>query len=427
MKNEKNYSQQTHLIYGKHQTNKWDYTHHVVAPITSSATFRLESVDRGAMGFTTFGTEEQEKNPIFIYERLGEPNKDMLEESLADVEKGEICVTFATGMAALSAALGILTKTGDEIITHRTLYGCTFSLFKNWYPRYNINVKFLNLKNLDEIKNSITDKTRVIYFETPSNPNLKLIDIKSIRNIVDEVNKTREKEKQIQIVVDNTFASPFCQRPIEHGADFVVHSLTKHISGFGTDMGGAVITRKEYLIMLLLYRKDFGGPLNSKSAWAIGTYGLPTLPLRLKQEIQSTYKIADFLGKHPKVEFVNYPGLPSFEDYELAKIQMVDFDGNFAPGSLLYFVLKGNNFDDQRAKGRELMNYIAQNSYTMTLAVSLGHTRTLIEHPASMTHSSVPPDELLHHDIHPGGVRMAIGLEKVDDILNDLEDALKQI
>ncbi|HOJ37604.1 MAG TPA: aminotransferase class I/II-fold pyridoxal phosphate-dependent enzyme [Ignavibacteriales bacterium] len=427
MENEKKYSVQTHLIYGKHQTSKWDYSHHVVAPVSSSTTFRLESVDRGAMGFSTFGTEIQEKNPIYIYDRLGEPNKDMLEENLADVENGEICVTFASGMGAISAALGILTKTGDEIIAHKTLYGCTLSLLKNWYPRYNIGVKFLDLKNIENLIKNITEKTKVIYFETPCNPNMKLIDIEAIKKVVDDINSKRSSDNKIYIVIDNTFASPFCQRPLNFGADFVVHSLTKHIAGFGTDMGGAVITRKEFLTHLLLYRKDFGGVLNPKSAWAILTYGLPSLPLRMKQEIETAKKVVEYLSNHPKVEFVNYPGLESFDDYELAKKQMVDFDGNFAPGSLLYFVLKGKDYDEQRKKGRELMNYIAQNAYTMTLAVSLGHTRTLIEHPASMTHSCVPPEELLEHDLHPGGVRIAIGLEKADDILQDLEDCLKQI
>jgi len=427
MENEKKYSVQTHLIYGEHQTSKWDYSHHVVAPVSSSTTFRLESVDRGAMGFSTFGTEIQEKNPIYIYDRLGEPNKDMLEENLADVENGEICVTFASGMGAISAALGILTKTGDEIIAHKTLYGCTLSLLKNWYPRYNIGVKFLDLKNIENLIKNITEKTKVIYFETPCNPNMKLIDIEAIKKVVDDINSKRSSDNKIYIVIDNTFASPFCQRPLNFGADFVVHSLTKHIAGFGTDMGGAVITRKEFLTHLLLYRKDFGGVLNPKSAWAILTYGLPSLPLRMKQEIETAKKVVEYLSNHPKVEFVNYPGLESFDDYELAKKQMVDFDGNFAPGSLLYFVLKGKDYDEQRKKGRELMNYIAQNAYTMTLAVSLGHTRTLIEHPASMTHSCVPPEELLEHDLHPGGVRIAIGLEKADDILQDLEDCLKQI
>ncbi|MDZ7765673.1 MAG: aminotransferase class I/II-fold pyridoxal phosphate-dependent enzyme [Melioribacteraceae bacterium] len=176
-----------------------------------------------------------------MYDRLGEPNKDMLEENLAYVEKGEMAVTFASGMGAISAVLGVLAKSGDEIITHSTLYGCTISLFNNWYPRYNIGVKPINLTDPNNFSKTVTEKTKVVYLETPANPNLDILDIVEIKKLVDEVNENRPEENQIKIVVDNTFATPFCQRPIELGADFVVHSLTKGIGGFGTDMGGVVV------------------------------------------------------------------------------------------------------------------------------------------------------------------------------------------
>ncbi|MHB8906542.1 MAG: PLP-dependent transferase, partial [Melioribacteraceae bacterium] len=162
-------------------------------------------------------------------------------------------------------------------------------------------------------------------------------------------------------------------------------------------------------------------------AWAILTYGLPTLALRQRHQIKSAMRIAEFLNAHPKVDFVNYPGLPSFKGYEIAKKQMIDFNGNFAPGSLLYFVLKGNTPAETKEVGSRFMDYVADNAYTMTLAVSLGHTRTLIEHPASMTHSVVPPDKLRERGIDAGGVRLAIGLENTDDILLDLDESLKAI
>jgi cystathionine beta-lyase/cystathionine gamma-synthase len=264
------YSVDTHLIYGKHVTDKWDYSHHVTAPISSSTTFRLDSTERGAHGFEQFAHTEQfgDEAPIFIYDRLGEPNKDMLEENLAYVEKGEMAVTFASGMGAISAVLGVLAKSGDEIITHSTLYGCTISLFNNWYPRYNIGVKPIDLTDPNNFSKVVTEKTKVVYLETPANPNLDILDIVEIKKLVNEVNETRPEENHIKIVVDNTFATPFCQRPIELGADFVVHSLTKGIGGFGTDMGGVVIGPKKYRDMILLYRKDFGAVLNTKSAWA---------------------------------------------------------------------------------------------------------------------------------------------------------------
>ncbi|KUG26036.1 o-acetylhomoserine sulfhydrylase / o-succinylhomoserine sulfhydrylase [hydrocarbon metagenome] len=423
------YSMETHVIYGKHVSDKWDYSHHVTAPISSSTTFRLDSVERGAQGFQQFAQTEKfgDEAPIFIYDRLGEPNKDMLEENLAYVEKGEMAVTFASGMGAISAVLGVLTESGDEIITHSTLYGCTISLFNNWYPRYNIPVHPIDLTDPNNFFKVVNDKTRVVYLESPANPNLDILDITEIKKIVEDVNKTRDESDHIKIVVDNTFATPFCQRPIELGADFVVHSLTKGIGGFGTDMGGAVVGPKKYRDMILLYRKDFGAVLNTKSAWAILTYGLPTLPLRLKQQIKSAMRIAEFLEAHPKIYFVNYPGLPSYKYYELAKKQMIDFNGNFAPGSLIYFTIKGDTAAERKSIGAKFMDYVADHAYTMTLAVSLGHTRTLIEHPASMTHSVVPPDQLEERGIDAGGVRIAVGLENTDDILMDLDEALKQL
>ncbi len=424
-----NYSTETNLLYGKDVSNKWAYSHHVTAPITSSTTFRLDSVERGALGFVNFteSTAHEDEPPIYIYDRLGEPNKDMLEENLAIVEKGEMSVTFASGMAAISGVLGLLTKSGDEIIAHKTLYGCTISLLKNWYPRYNIPVHQLDLTNPETIREVANSQTRVIYFETPANPNLDIIDIGAIRAIVDELNAGRDNSEKIQIIVDNTFSTPYCQRPIELGADFTVHSLTKGIGGFGTDIGGVVIGRNEYRDKLLLYRKDFGGILSPKHAWAFLTYGLPTVAIRQKKAIESAQKIASYLENHPKIDFVNYPGLSSYKYHELAKKQMTNFDGEFAPGHLIYFVLKGADFEQSREKGRNFMNHIADNAYTITLAVSLGHTRTLIEHPATMTHSVVPTEQLSNYGLHAGGVRIAVGLEKAEDIIKDLEESLNAI
>ena len=424
------YSMETHMIYGKNISKKWDYSHHVLPPISSSVIYRLDSVERGAEGFMEFANSPvagEDPMPIYIYDRLGEPNKDILEENIAYVEKGEMAVTFATGMGAISGIMGMLTRSGDEIISHHTLYGCTYSLFSNWYPRYNIKSTLIDLTDIDNLKSSITNKTKVIYFETPSNPNLDIIDIKAVRKIIDESNSSRSEAEKIKIVVDNTFATPYCQRPIELGANFSVNSLTKGLGGFGTDMGGVVIGKTKYKDMLLLYRKDFGAVLNNKSAWNVMTYGLPTLHLRIRQQINTAQKLAEYLNAHPKVEFVNYPGLPSYKFYDLAKKQMLDFNGNFAPGSLIYFILKGANAIECKENAKKFMNHAAKKAYTMTLAVSLGHTRTLIEHPASMTHSMVPVDKLSEFKIDPGGIRLAAGLENVDDILTDIEECLKKV
>lgn len=430
MNNEKKYSRETHLIYGKAFTVKWDYNHHVVPPVSSSTTFRLDSVERGALGFAEFGNTinlPDSEPPIYIYDRLGEPNKEILEENLASAESGETAVTFASGMAAISAILGILTKSGDEIVAHKTLYGCTFSLMNNWYPRYNIKTIKVDLTDINNLENAITPNTRVVYFESPANPNLELIDIEAVVNKIREVNKSRDESSQIKIVVDNTFATPYCQRPIEWGVDFVVHSLTKNIGGFGTDMGGVVIGPRKYRDILMLYRKDFGGVLATKSSWPIMVYGLPSLAIRMKKEISNAMKIAEYIAQHPKIDFVNYPGLPSFKFYELAKKQMIDWEGNFAPGNMIYFTIKGETPEEGKEKGKNLMNYIAKNAYTLTLAVSLGHVRTLIEHPGSMTHSIIPAEEQIKEGIDPSGIRLSVGLENADDIIKDLDEALSTI
>ncbi|MBM4176217.1 MAG: aminotransferase class I/II-fold pyridoxal phosphate-dependent enzyme [Ignavibacteria bacterium] len=426
-KDEKKYTMETHLIYGRAFTEKWDYNHHVVPPISSSTTFRLDSAERGAKGFSEFGNTcflPDGESPIYIYDRMGEPNKEILEENLALAEMGETAVTFATGMGAISAIFGVLAQSGDEIICHKTLYGCTFSLLNNWYPRYNIGVKKIDMTNLENLKNATSEKTRVVYFESPSNPNLEIIDISAVTKLVKDVNSKRDEKTQIKVAVDNTFATPYCQRPITLGVDFVVHSLTKNIGGFGTDMGGVVICPKKYRDVIMLYRKDFGAVLGAKSAWPIVVYGLTSLPIRLQKEIKSATKIAEFLSNHPAISYVNYPGLTSFKYHEIAKKQMKDYEGNFSPGNMLYFGIKGRNAEEGKANGKKIMDFIAENSYTITLAVSLGHIRTLVEHPGSMTHSMIPADEQIREGIDPTGIRMSVGLENPDDIIKDLSEAL---
>ena len=426
------YSTETHLIYGKGHSEKWDYSHHLVPPMTASATFRLESAQRGAQGFIEFahtveGKEVSKQTPIYIYDRLGEPNKDLLEDNLAMAESGDACVTFSSGMAAVSAALGILTAPGDQVIAHRTMYGCTYELLTLWYPRYQIDVKFLDLVNPENLRKAITPATRAVYFETPVNPTLDLIDIGAISEIVKTENSKRKKQNRISIVVDNTFATPFCQRPIELGADFVVHSLTKNIGGFGTDVGGAVIGPLWSRDRLLLYRKDFGAVLGTKNAWDALVYGLPTLALRVRGQQKTASEIARFLSGHPKIERVSYPGLEESNQHALAQKQMRDFDGNFAPGSIIYFVVKGKSLEESKCNAEKLTNFLAKDAYTITLAVSLGNIKTLVEHPGSMTHAAIPASEQVKKGIDPGGMRLSIGLEKVDDILRDLQKALNKI
>jgi len=427
---EKGYSAEAHLIYGQGNDPRWDYSHHLLPPVTSSATYRLDSARRGAQGFAEFAHSSDEltvtsRAPIYIYDRLGEPNKDMLEENLAYAEGGDCAVSFASGMAAIAGVLGILTGAGSEILAHRTLYGCTYSLLTTWYPRLKISVKFIDFTDLDEVRRSITRATRVLYMETPVNPTLRLIDLRAIAGIAAEVNRDRPRDEVLRTVVDSTFATPFCQRPISLGMDFVVHSLTKAIGGFGTDIGGVVVGPAWSRDMLMLYRKDFGGVLSPKSAWPVLVQGLPSLAVRMRQMQQTSQRVAEFLAARPEIECTRYPGLPSFAQAALARAQMVDYDGNFAPGAMIYFVMKAATPAAALKRAEQFINHVAANAYCITLAVSLGNIRTLIEHPGSMTHSAIPPEEQVASGLDPGGIRLAVGLEKPDDIMRDLAASLE--
>ncbi len=423
------YRLRTRLIHGSFATGRWDYDHHVVPPQSSSATYRLSSVHRGAQGFVEFATPESRRAPIYIYDRLDEPSRGMLEENLAAAEGGEVAVTFATGMAAVSGALGVLTATGDQIVAHQILYGCTHSLLTSWLPRYKIHTDFCDLTKSESLAKVATKDCRLVYLETPVNPTMELIDLRAIRQVVDRLNEGRPEAEKIRIVVDNTFATPYCQRPLQHGVDIVVHSLTKDIGGFGTEMGGAVIGSGTYFNHLMLYRKDFGGVLSPKCAWPILVYGLPTLAARMVNQQKSAMQVAEFLLRQPKVRRVVYPGLANFAQRELAHRQMTTPDGSFAPGHMLYFELKGKNGDVKSAAeaAERFVDYIAEKSYTVTLAVSLGQIKTLIENPFSMTHASVPEDEKIRSGLQPGGIRLSLGLEDWHDIIADLEDALEVV
>jgi methionine-gamma-lyase len=423
------YSIRTHLIHGNYESKRWDFDHHLIPPISASTTFRLGSVHRGAQGFVDFASEEADLQghvPIYVYDRLDEPTRGMLEDNLAYAEQGETAVSFASGMAAVSAALGVATRAGDEIVAHHTLYGCTYSLVTTWLPRFGITPRFADLKSERSFKEAVTSRTRIVYFETPVNPTLDLIDIAAVRRWMNEVRPGGNEKERWLMVVDNTFATPYCQRPLTMGADLVVQSLSKDIGGFGTDMGGAVIGARRFHAPLLLYRKDFGGVLSPRSAWPILVYGLPTLATRMVNQQKTARHVGEFLSQHPKVARVSYPGLETFPQYDLARRQMTSYDGKFAPGSMIYFVLKGNDHSATVAADR-FIDYMANHAYSVTLAVSLGQIRTLVEEPYSMTHSALPDEVKRARGLEPGGIRLSIGLEDWQDIINDLRVAFDQI
>ncbi len=420
--NSKRYSKESRLIHGEMKSSVWDYSHNVVPPLSSNSTFRLDSSERGAMGFEEYAKNE-DGSPIFIYDRLEEPTTLMLEKRLAEIEGGEKALTFASGMSAISTTLLALIKSGENIITHHILYGCTDSLLRDSFPDLGISVTRVNMCNSKEIKKNISKKTKVIYLETPLNPTLEIMDISLISEMVKKENKKRREEDKMFLVVDNTFMTPWGQRPISLGADVVVHSLTKAIGGFGTDTAGASIVSNQVYPILQVKRKDFGGMLSSKAAWSILTYGIPTLPLRLKKQQSNAENIAKYLLEHPKVNKVSWPGLDDFENQEIAKKQMVDPEGNFFPGFMIYFSIKSK----KNNAGSKFVNFIAENSYSITLAVSLGNVKTLIETPFSMTHSSVPEEEKENNSLLKNGIRLSVGIESPEDLKKDLEEAFGSI
>jgi len=428
------YRLRTRLIHGKYNTERWDYSHHVVPPISSSATFRLSSSQRGAQGFFEFACDKVNATrdvPIYIYDRLDEPGRGMLEDALAVAEQAEMSVTFATGMAAITAAINSIVRVGDDVLSHDLVYGCTYSFMLNWLPRQGVTARFIDMKDLAAVERAIKPNTRVLYFESPVNPNLELIDIRGLRAVADRVNQNRSPEEHVKVVIDNTFATPYCQRPLALGCDLVVHSLTKGIGGFGTDMGGVVVGPKNMQSVLMFYRKDYGGVLSPKAAWNMLVYGLPSLATRMLNMQRTAKKVAEFLEQHPKVERVIYPGLASYPQRELAEAQMIDYRGKFAPGSIIYFTLKDPGGKNERAE--RFINHVADKAYCITLAVSLGQVKTLIENPYSMTHSSYmqkPGEECMaggqSRGVEPGGIRLSVGLEDWHDIIADLDTSLQQ-
>lgn len=414
-------SPRTQALHGRFETQAWDFKHHLIPPMTASTTFRLESLERGAKGFSNFATQMPEgEETILIYDRLDEPNSLMLEEQLATLHKGELALAFGSGMGAISTLFLATTKKGQKIISHRTLYGCTYSLLKNWLPKFGVETEFVDI-NDQSFASKITDKSvRVIYFESVSNPLLEMIDFEYLVQLVKTENKTRSEENKVLIAVDNTFATPWALRPLEHGVDFVIESLTKNISGFGTDMGGAIITSKKYETDLKVARKDFGAIMTAHSAWHIMVYGVSTQALRFEKQQENAMAIAEFLNSHPQVESVTYPGLENYKYHNLSKKYLKTPEGKFAPGTMISFRLKGSA--EQTAK---FINDVAKNSYSITLAVSLGLTKTLIELPGFMTHSALSEQDKQKCAIDAKAIRLSVGLENVQDLINDLNKSIK--
>lgn len=416
-------TKRSRMVHGIPSTTAWEFSKHLIPPITSNTTFRLGSLDRGAQGFIQFGTNDgTHHDPILIYDRLDEPNTLLLEEQLAQLEGSQAAVTFGSGMGAISSALLSVMKSGQKIIAHRNLYGCTYSLLSDWLPRFGILSTFIDV-NSKEHRQLLNDKNvRVLYFECVSNPSLDLADLPAVIAEVKKINRTRSESDRIITIVDNTFATPWALRPLEWGIDIVIHSLTKNIGGFGTEMGGAAMGAKNFERGLKLARKDFGAILNPKSAWGITVQGIPTLAIRFEKQQENAMAVANYLERHAKVESVLYPGLKSYTRFNLAKKLLRTPEGKFAPGTMISFTLKGD-----LDKCRRFVDHIAKNGYSITLAVSLGLTKTLIEVPGYMTHAAIPKDKQSESGIDPRLIRLSLGIEDSQDIIADLDAAFRAL
>ena len=368
-------------------------------PIYQTSTFIFDSAEQGGRRFAL-------EEAGYIYTRLGNPTTTVLEDKIAALEEGEAAVATSSGMGAISSTLWTVLKAGDHIVTDKTLYGCTFALMCHGLTRFGIDVTFVDTSNLDEVKNAMKENTRVVYLETPANPNLKIVDLEAL-------SKLAHTNPNTLVIVDNTFATPYMQKPLKLGADIVVHSVTKYINGHGDVIAGLVITNKELADQIrFVGLKDMtGAVLGPQDAYYI-IRGMKTFEIRMEKHCKNAKKVVEFLNKHPKIERVYYPGLETHPGHEIAKKQMKDF------GAMISFELKGG-FE----AGKTLLN----NLKLCSLAVSLGDTETLIQHPASMTHSPYTKEEREAAGITDGLVRLSVGLENVEDIIADLEQGLEKI
>ncbi len=368
-------------------------------PIYQTSTFVFETAEQGGRRFA--GEEEG-----YIYSRLGNPTISLLEEKIALLEGAEACVAFSSGMGAISSTLWTIAAAGKHIIADSTLYGCTFALLNHGMTRYGVEVSFIDTSDLDQVKNALKDNTCAVYLESPANPTLKIEDIAEVAKIAHDFNK------DIKVVVDNTFATPVLQKPLELGADVVVHSATKYLNGHGDVIAGFACGTAEFMAEMRLFGlKDMtGAVLGPQEAFLI-MRGLKTLALRVPKHVENAKKIVEYLVSEPKVKKVYYPGLEDHPGHDIAAKQMADF------GGMVAFEV------ESREAGAALCNALE----LCTCAVSLGDAETLIEHPASMTHSPYTAEELAEAGIPEGLIRLAVGLEEADELIADFKQAFAKI
>ncbi|KAB7707819.1 methionine gamma-lyase [Bacillus aerolatus] len=392
---EKFKSMETAVVHAGYDAK--DHLGSLTTPIFQTSTFTFDSAEQGEKRFA--GEEEG-----YIYSRLGNPTVRALEERIAELEEAEAGLAFGSGMAAVSAILMSITKSGDHILCSQGIYGCTFGLLQLMKEKYYITHDFNALETEEEIEKQIRPETACIYVETPINPTMKLIDLELVAKVA--------KKHGILVVVDNTFSSPYLQQPLKAGCDIVLHSATKYIGGHGDVIAGLAAGKKERIHSIAMTTlKDVGGVISPFDAWLL-LRGMKTLPVRMDRHCENAVYIVEQLEKHPAVKSVFYPGDEAGGDYAIMQKQMRK------GGGLISFEINGS-----KQQAQKLLNDLS----LIKIAVSLGDAETLIQHPATMTHSGIPEQTRNKMGISDKLIRLSVGLEAKEDIWEDLKQALDQV
>ena len=381
-----------------HAAEQEDQNQSLNPPIYMTSTFTFTDLQQAEDTFSF-------KRRAYVYTRGGNPTINLFEQRLATLENGVDGVAFSSGMAAISSVVMSFAAAGDSLVAHRNLYGSTFGFLNHLITNYGVKTKFINMTDLNAVEKAITSEIKLIYLETPTNPALEIIDIEALAKIA--------HSNGVKVVVDNTFATPVFQRPLDFGADVVLHSATKYISGHGDVIGGFATSKDfDYVQKLKFgYMCELGGVMSPFNAWLL-LRGMKTLGLRMERHEKNAREIANFLRNRPEVVKVSYPGFEDHPGHDIASRQMEGF------GGIISFELKGP---------RENAESFVRNLNLIKLAVSLGDAETLVEVPAMMTHRDYPEEELHEFGFSSKTVRISAGLEHYSDLLNDIEDSLDKV
>jgi len=374
------------------QTERSQFSEHT-SPLYLTSSFVFDDAEDMRASFA----EEKEKN---LYSRFSNPNTTEFVDKIVAMEGAESGYAFATGMAAIFSTFGALLKSGDHIVSARSVFGSTHTLFTKYLPNWNIETSYFKVNDVDTIESLIQPNTKMLYAETPTNPAVDIIDLELLGKIA--------KKHNLLLVIDNCFATPYLQQPIKFGADIVVHSATKLIDGQGRVLGGVAVGKKELIREIYLFSRNTGPAMSPFNAWILSK-SLETLAVRVDKHCENAIKVAEFLENQSNVNWVRHPFLRSHPQYDVAKKQMK------LGGNIVAFEVKGGI-----EAGRTFLNRIKMCS----LSANLGDTRTIVTHPASTTHSKLSENDRLEVSITDGLVRVSVGLEHLEDIINDINQAL---